>query len=150
LKRFLALAALLILGAGAMVRLLPSDPADWHVDLAMPSFQPRAHSTYLCLEPGGRYTPAGPAAATLTALDKAALESARTHRLAETEGRITWVTRSLIWGFPDYTTAQVMGDGETLCLYARQRFGPRDWGVNRARVQGWLETALGLNEAPDI
>jgi uncharacterized protein (DUF1499 family) len=150
MKRFLALAVLLILGAGATIRLLPSDPADWHVDLAAADFQPRAHSTFACLEPGHRYTPAWPALATLAGLDKVALATPRTQQLAASEGRITWVSRSLIWGFLDYTTAQVMPDGETLCLYARQRFGPMDWGVNRARLQGWLQEALGLNEAPDI
>lgn len=62
----------------------------------------------------------------------------RTLRLAGSvaEGRITWETRSLFWGFPDYATAEVRPDG--LYNYARLRFGSSDFGVNAARLQDWL------------
>jgi hypothetical protein len=46
--------------------------------------------------------------AALARLDEIALATPRTTRLAGSpdEGRITWITRSALWGFPDYTTAQ--------------------------------------------
>ena len=49
---------------------------------------------------------------------------------------MTYITRSLLWGFPDYTTAQTTPQGTR--LYARQRFGSNDWGVNAARLRDWL------------
>ncbi|MEP1962947.1 DUF1499 domain-containing protein [Tateyamaria sp.] len=60
---------------------------------------------------------------------------------AQDERRITFVTRSLIWGFPDYTTVQ-FSDG-VLKLYGRLRFGRSDLGVNGKRLQGVLGRAQG-------
>ena len=66
----------------------------------------------------------------------------RTHRLAGSPeaGRITWITRSRLWGFPDYTTAQVTQTptGPRLDIHARLRFGRSDMGVNAARLHAWL------------
>lgn len=50
--------------------------------------------------------------------------------------RISFVTRSRVFGFPDYTTLQ-LSDG-TLKAYARVRFGQSDMGVNRERLEGLL------------
>ena len=50
---------------------------------------------------------------------------------------ITYVTRSRVFGFPDYTTVRQAGD--TLEIHGRLRFGESDMGVNAARVDGWLE-----------
>ncbi len=52
-------------------------------------------------------------------------------------GRITYVTRTKLIGFPDYTTVQ-LEDG-TLMVHARLRFGRSDFGVNRARAERWIE-----------
>ena len=43
-------------------------------------------------------------------------------------------------GFPDFTTVSMVAslDGAQPVLFARQRFGEGDQGVNRARVEGWL------------
>jgi hypothetical protein len=132
----LALAALV--GGMAYVRLAPSDPARWHVDpgLALAGQGAQARLTL----PGT--TPAE----ALDRLDAIATATPRTVRLAGSpaEGRITWVTRSAIFGFPDYTTAAARAqDGATLLvLHARQRFGLRDMGVNADRLRLWLD-ALG-------
>ena len=79
--------------------------------------------------------------AVLEALDAVAGETPRTVRLTGSpgEGRITYVTRSRIWGFPDYTTAAAtpVDGGARLTLLARLRFGGSDMGVNRARVEDW-------------
>ncbi len=52
-------------------------------------------------------------------------------------GRVTYVTRSAVVGFPDYTTIERHGDA--LRIYGRLRFGTSDFGVNKARVDGWIE-----------
>lgn len=128
----LGLLAALAVFAG-YVRLAPSDPARWH---AMPPVDgpagvvvPGTGSATLRL--------AGDGAALLARLDAVAMATPRTRRLAGSvgEGRITWVTRSALWGFPDYTTAEVLPDG--LQVLARLRFGKSDLGVNAARLRAW-------------
>ena len=53
---------------------------------------------------------------------------------------MTYVTRSALWGFPDYTSVKVVPDGagSVVTIFARARFGESDIGVNRARVERWL------------
>ncbi len=53
------------------------------------------------------------------------------------DGMITFVTRSKLMGYPDYTTAYQ--DGDMLKLFARSRFGRRDFDVNAKRVDRWIE-----------
>ncbi len=136
---FLIVAALALMAA---IRLAPADPARWHVS---PELYGWAHDgawdAVVPMEGGAslRLSLArGEPRALLARLDAIALQSPRTSRLAGSvdEGRITWETRSLVWGFPDYTTAEVRPDG--LYLYARLRFGRSDLGVNAARLQDWL------------
>ena len=55
------------------------------------------------------------------------------------DARVTFVTRSKLIGFPDYTTIQLVE--EKLTINARSRFGYGDHGVNRARVRDWLRRA---------
>lgn len=127
------LAALVIFAA--FVRLAPSDPALWHV---APVAQGAEGS--VVPEPGAASLRlAGDAAALLARLDDIALATPRTTRLAGSvaEGRITWITRSAVWGFPDYTTAEAGPEG--LVVQARLRFGRDDMGVNAARLQDWKE-----------
>ena len=78
----------------------------------------------------------------LSKLDATALATPRTRRIAGSveEGRITWETRSLLWGFPDYTTAEARPDG--LYIHARLRFGKSDMGVNAARLRDWQDQVL--------
>lgn len=52
------------------------------------------------------------------------------------EGRITYVSRSRVVGFPDYTTIQQKG--ELLAIYGRLRFGKSDLAVNRKRIERWI------------
>lgn len=55
---------------------------------------------------------------------------------------VIYITRSLFWGFPDYTQLYVLrGDPSHLIIRAVARFGTYDFGVNRRRVQKWLEEA---------
>lgn len=115
------------------VRLAPSDPARWHVAPVAegpPGEVVASEGAASLLLPGD-----GPAL--LARLDAIALATPRTTRLAGSlaEGRITWITRSALWGFPDYTTAEVRPDG--LAVEARLRFGKGDMGVNAARLRDW-------------
>ena len=114
---------------GAYIRLAPSDAAQWHVAPAGTANEDM---------PGGviRIVETGPDG--LAQLDKIAQATPRTSVLAGSveDGMITYVTRTKVIGFPDYTTAQQ--DGDTLRIHARLRFGRSDFGVNRDRVEGWL------------
>lgn len=141
--RILALLVVLVLALMAYIRLAPTDQARWH--------QPPAR-----VAPGDYPEDGGfrverqitaPADEVLAAIEQRALATPRTRLLAGSvdEGMITFVTRSLIMGFPDFTTVTV--DGDTLVIYGRLRFGRSDMGVNRARIEGWLET-LGPLTAP--
>lgn len=125
------LAALVIFAA--FVRLAPSDPALWHV---APLAQ-GAEGSVVAEKGAASLRLAGDGAALLARLDDIALATPRTTRLAGSvaEGRITWITRSAVWGFPDYTTAEAGPEG--LVVQARLRFGRDDMGVNAARLQDW-------------
>lgn len=146
------IAGLLIVfgGVAAYIRLAPSDPARWHVDLAQGGLPANAH--VFCIRADNRFGPIqGDPKALLARLDAIALATPRTERLAGSaeEGRITWITRSALMGYPDYTTAQVM-EGPGLCVAGRQRFGREDLDVNAARIGGWMQELLGLPERPEM
>ena len=138
----LCAALALVIGGAAFIRLAPSDPGLWHTDPGAIAATDCRHLTttassarVTCLRPEDPTT-------LLARLDSLALASARTTRLAGSAetGRITWITRSFLWGFPDYTTAQATATpaGTRLDVVARQRFGSSDWGVNAARLTAWL------------
>ncbi|MFN3970614.1 MAG: DUF1499 domain-containing protein [Gemmobacter sp.] len=140
----LSLGILALLGLMAWVRLAPVDPARWHVAVAVGA-DPQPGPCTVVAEAGSARTscllPLSPAEV-LARLDTIALATPRTRRVAGNaeEGRITWETRSALWGFPDYTTAEArdLGDGTRLDVLARLRFGGYDLGVNAARLRGWL------------
>lgn len=111
-------------------RLAPSDPQRWHVVLDI------AQDETL---PGGvRRVILGADRAMLEDLDRIIRSTPRTTVLIGTVAgaHITYVTRSLVMGFPDYTTVQLKDD--RLMIWARLRFGRSDLGVNRRRVDRWL------------
>ncbi len=93
---------------------------------------------------------AAPPAEILVQLHSIALATPRTKVLAGSveEGMITYVTRSRVFGFPDYTTVQLVGNaqGSLATIYGRLRFGKSDFGVNAARIQGWLKALKALNQ----
>ncbi len=124
------------------VRVAPSSVQEWHLT-AINADAPKRLG-YLT-----RVSFSDTAQDTLTRIDKIARSTPRTRVLAGnvTEGRITYVTRSLIWGFPDYTTIIVENkdEGSVLTIYGRLRFGLGDSGVNRARIKSWLERMDALN-----
>lgn len=120
---------LLVLLADAWIRLAPSDPLRWHVDPQVTRNEDLPNGVR-------RLQPTWPDG--LAKLDALVMDTPRTKWLAGSvrAGMVTYVTRSLVWGFPDYTTV-LMADGK-LEIYGRARFGQSDMGVNKARVDGWI------------
>jgi hypothetical protein len=137
----------------AYVRLAPSDSTRWHIDplaglpgggaLQMSRLGSPPEIVTTLNSAAAMVEAQGPDWSSLARLDEIALATPRTTRLAGSpeEGRITWVTRSALWGFPDYTTAQaITHDVATsgVTIFARSRFGRSDLGVNAARLKAWL------------
>ncbi|MCE8518175.1 DUF1499 domain-containing protein [Ruegeria pomeroyi] len=122
------LIALVVLGL-AWIRLAPSDPARWHRVPQVTADRDMRGGVLRRVETG---------ADGLARFDTIARTAPRTRVLAGsvTEGMVTYVTRTRVFGFPDYTTARQQGD--LLLIHARNRFGRSDLGVNRARVEQWL------------
>ncbi|PIE14516.1 MAG: hypothetical protein CSA70_01835 [Rhodobacterales bacterium] len=131
--KFLMLLLALVMVFAVWVRVAPSDAMRWHKMREIEADRDLEGGMLRVVETG----PDG-----LARLDKVARATARTSVLAGSveEGMITYVTRTVAWGFPDYTTVRQTGD--RLEIYARLRFGRKDFGVNKARVEGWL-AALG-------
>ena len=65
------------------------------------------------------------------------------------EGMITFVTRSVVFGFPDYTTIIVTQNeqGSRVTLFGRLRYGRSDFGVNAKRLRGWIKALETLDQA---
>jgi hypothetical protein len=112
------------------VRLAPTDPSRWH---EMPGAVTNRDLT------GGAMRVVGAGEDGLARMDEIIRATPRTEVLAGSvaEGKVTYVTRSKVFGFPDYTT--VRAAGPQLELYGRSRFGKSDFGVNAARLDRWLE-----------
>ncbi len=143
----IVVAMMAFVGLMAVIRLAPSDPEVWHVDPTDPTLS-AGSGRALVRADGNLQSPvfARTPEDLLAAFDAIADASPRTRVLAGSvsEGRVTYLTRSLIWGFPDYTsvTAVPAEGGAQIVAYGRLRFGGSDMGVNTERLQGWL-AALG-------
>ena len=124
----------LIVASMAYVRLAPTNVTRWHqaVDARVSADLP-----------GGAIRVIAADEAALARVDAAARGLPRTRVLAGSveEGRITYVTRSAMIGFPDFTTIEY-SDGQ-LKMFARLRFGYSDMGVNAKRLQGLLAVVEG-------
>lgn len=118
-----------VVALGVYIRLASSDSAQWHIPLTATADTDMQGGVIRIVETG----PEG-----LARLDDIAQATPRTTVLAGSvdEGMITYITRSKVIGFPDYTTVQQ--DSDTLRIHARLRFGRSDFGVNRNRVDEWL------------
>ena len=116
----------LVLAFPAYVRVAPSDPNRWHVAIT-------AETESNLADGAVRIITSGPE--TLTILNKNMLNRPRTKVFAGSieQGRITYITRTKLMGYPDYTTIEQ--SGENIKLFARLRFGKSDLGVNAARLE---------------
>lgn len=118
----------------AYVRLAPSDVARWHQPVQATEDQDMAQGAIRVRETDR---------AGFERADAAMRAMERTKVLAGSlqDGRVTYITRSRLWGFPDYTTMEY-SDG-TLKLFGRLRFGGSDLGVNAARLTDVLAAVKG-------
>ena len=134
----LVLVALALAGL-AWIRLAPSDPARWNTD---PRLAVAGPSGFVAGARGNIEAPLyGLAPAALIDRVAGVAEAWPRTRLLVRDGlRATWVTRTRVFGFPDYTTVEAVPEtgGARLLIHARQRFGRGDQGVNAARVRAWL------------
>ena len=136
-----AFLALALAGVAVWVRLAPSDPSVWHVDPA--KVAQRGPRNSFLLAPGGDGPPltlTDPPEVVAARLEGIALATPRTTLLAGQGTFATYITRSALFGFPDYTSVHILpdGDGSQVLIFARSRFGDGDLGVNRARVDEWI------------
>jgi len=137
-----AILAVAVVAFGAYVRLAPIDAARWHIDPSSVA-SPGSSGWLMRADQGdaaGSVFTDTPEVV-LAALNDIALATPRTKGIAGSveEGRITYMTRSRLWGFPDFTTVQIVpGEGgASVAALARSRFGESDMGVNRARLEAW-------------
>lgn len=124
---WLALAAVVaVLG---FIRLAPSDPLDWNTQPELSEDKEFRGGVFRVVRTG----PGG-----LERFHQIASAAPRTSVLAggPQDGMVTYITRTQVLGFPDYTTAAQ--DGDLLKVYARLRFGRSDLGANKERINGWL------------
>jgi uncharacterized protein (DUF1499 family) len=131
-----------ILGLGllAYIRLAPFHTTRWHVD-PFTTMAPKDGGVLevfpSTLSPQDTYE----------ALTSVALSTDRTRVLVQTpnDHHISFITRSLVFGFPDVTTVSVRAGeaGTEVAILARLRFGKSDMGVNAKRVAAW-RAAAGL------
>ena len=124
---YFLLGLIILIGAGMLwFRFAPSDTARWHVAI---------HDTENADHIYGATRVIAGSPAIFEAFHASFLSEPRTGVLAGSvaDGHITYVTRSTFWGFPDYTTVQLVED--QLRIFSRLRFGRSDLGVNRARLE---------------
>jgi uncharacterized protein (DUF1499 family) len=119
--------------------------------------QPRKRPNWYLVAPPGLCRHATPhRAAPVFPFDRASLIT-RVHTLLSREpqiavlessadgGRMRLVQRTPIMRWPDYVDIAVLDaeGGSTLAIYSRSKFGYRDFGANRKRVEGWLAEREG-------
>lgn len=122
----------------AYIRLAPIDTARWHAQAEGQKMgKTQGTNSYIW-----RVPVEGDGAETLAQLDRVILQTPRTEVVAGSlaEGQVTYVTRTKLMGYPDFTTIGIYGDNPRYVeVYGRSRFGRSDLGVNAKRVNGWLD-----------
>ncbi|OIQ72767.1 hypothetical protein GALL_456020 [mine drainage metagenome] len=142
--------ALIVLAGMAYIRLSPNDPARWHVDPISDGVAGLHNGFLLRPDQGDAVAPvfSEPVGDLAKAINSVALAQPRTQLFAGSvaTGWMTYITRSRLMGFPDFTSVKVIAapGGSTFAAFARARFGSSDLGVNKERLDTWL-TALGAH-----
>jgi hypothetical protein len=136
---FIWVVLLLVVGAAAYVRLAPSDQGKWHKAASFQNIEEKRGKGFYIW----RQAVEDDGTAALAALDRIIRAEPRTALLAGSlaDKQLTYVSRSKVVGFPDYTTIGIYQtpDGQRyLEVYGRLRFGRSDLGVNAKRIKGWL------------
>lgn len=133
----------LVLGVLAYIRLAPSDPARWHEDPRLVT-RPGRPNFYLIRMVGGDEMPRvfqmTPAALAAQVDQVARADGAELIAGSLGAGHMTYLSRTPLMGYPDYTSILIepAGDGAMLLAFARSRFGHSDLGVNRDRITRWI------------
>lgn len=141
-----SVAVVVVVAVMGIIRLAPSNPGVWDVPIAnRVEARPGPCADQVEVLVNGARSACilpGRPADVLAKLGAIADAYPRTTVLAGTpaDGRITWIARSKVMGFPDYITAEAVAvsGGTQLDVYSRQRFGSSDLGVNAARLKVWL------------
>ena len=152
LKYIIALGVFAIAASLVYIRLGPVDTAQFH---KVPSPQPvgdyeRIDGIMVVREITD--TPIN----VMGELNRIALDTPRTRRIAGDLGTdlVTYETRSLLIGFPDYATVSFVepdtigNERRLMVIDSRLRFGNSDLGVNKRKVMGWLEALGPLTVTP--
>ena len=121
----------------AYVRLAPVDAARWHAGAEGQKMgKSQGANSFIWRAPVD-----GDGAERLAELDAVIRATPRTEQIAGSldAGQVTYVTRTKLMGYPDFTTIGLYGDDPRyLEVYGRSRFGRSDLGVNAKRIEGWL------------
>lgn len=145
-----AIVVVLVLAGMVGVRRADEVEAEWHAD-PLTAAKPETPNSYRV----------APLSATATADDEApefqasvdelsvafdevALGDSRVKVLSGSAaaGHVTYVQRSALFAFPDYVSVRFLeadGGKSTLAVFSRSRFGQSDLGVNKKRVNRWLD-----------
>ncbi len=156
---YMVLAILLVIGAFYVRAVTAShNPADWHID-PLTVERPSSPNTYFVAPQGmveaqvDREAPvyAVPAAIMAKAFNDYVLTQPNALVVdGQVEGLwLTYVQRTPTLKMPDYITVKFIDleDGKsTIAIYSRSRFGYGDMGVNKARVDTWLQSLSSFEE----
>ena len=141
----LALPVLAFAAFAVWVRTAPSDPAQWNIPVAnaTPPMPGPCAEKVVTVAQGARATcllPGDPQSVLTTLATQSQAAAAEVLAGTPAAGRMTWISRSRLMGYPDYITAEVTptAGGTRLDILSRQRFGSQDMGVNAARLRLWL------------
>ncbi len=150
MKTLAIVVLVLLFGLALFIRYQAPDPEVAHVDPKDARF-PSQSGVRLLGDDAVRFNAAPHEV--LSAVLQIATSNPNTQLLSGSpeSGMITFVTRSRVFGFQDYTTAKATADAgvTTLTIAARTRIpNGSDWGVNRKRLENWLgELVTRLPEA---
>ena len=156
---YLVIALIFVVGAFYLRAVTAGhDPEEWHVDPFLIS-RPITPNTYYVAPQGmveaktdlGAPIYSAPAAIMAKAFDDFVLTQSNTIRLAGSveEGWLTYVQRTPVMRMPDYISIKFIDfddGGSTIAIYSRSRFGHGDMGVNKARVDLWLQSLSSFEE----
>lgn len=141
----LALIVVAVITAAVFFRVAPIVPEDWHVD-PVTVVRPDKDNYYL-LRPQDGHGPAPVFESQPERLSAeiqqmvSALPRSEVIAGSAAERHFTVVVRSQVMGFPDFVTVKVIEAeaGAALVVFSRSRYGYSDLGVNKARVEAWVQ-----------
>lgn len=152
--KWLLIAVLVATGGLAVtMRMVSDDPEVWHVDPAMAERTGQPND-YLVAPEGATAAEIDRVAkvheteprALLFQFDAVARPAGAKVVAGSVDDRwITYVQRSMIFGFPDYISVRALEveGGAALIIWSRSRYGQSDLGVNKRRIDGWLKQIGG-------